>query len=162
MFQAYITSVGEYLLGMYLLLEPYASGPALTDLHAELRTGGAVSEEAGPAAAAAAELEPEPERRHVMLWMEAIAQRTILLLLEAVATIPALSPLGAKQLAADVSYLSNIFSVGLSLPQHGALAELENLLACDLNVVSSAAKQVVILPRKLAMAVATKRGALTM
>jgi hypothetical protein len=147
--------VGEYLLGLYLLLEPYASGPALTNLHPELRTGAPASE----GQAAAADLELEPERRHVILWMKAIAQRTTVLLLDAVSGIPALSPLGAKQLAADVAYLSNIFSVGLSLPQHGALTELEALLTCDMSVVTATAKQVAALPRELAMAVAAKRGA---
>jgi len=53
----------------------------------------------------------------VLVWMKAVAHRTTLLLLAAVSSIPALSPLGAKQLAADVSYLANIFAAGLSLPQ---------------------------------------------
>ena len=111
-------------MGMFLLLEPYAAGAALCELHADLRAPADEEEDA----------DLEPERANVVAWMGAVATRTKSLLLAAVEALPALSAAGAKQLAADVGYLSNIFAAGLSLP-HAELTELEGLLrACAEDV----------------------------
>ena len=75
------------------------------------------------------------------------------LLLAAVEALPALSAAGAKQLAADVGYLSNIFAAGLSLP-HAELTELEGLLTCDLAGLPATAESAVALRPAFAAAVA--------
>ena len=133
-------------MGMFLLLEPYAAGAALCELHADLRAPADEEEDA----------DLEPELANVVAWMGAVATRTKSLLLAAVEALPALSAAGAKQLAADVGYLSNIFAAGLSLP-HAELTELEGLLTCDLAGLPAIAESAVALRPAFAAAVVTKR-----
>lgn len=159
--------MGEHLLGLYLVLEPFAEGAALQQLHPDLRpdasalgiTSGTSSIGADSTMpTSAGNLELEPEREHVVVWMEAVAHQTAALLLQKISTLPALSQWGAKQLAADVSYLGNIFFAGLSLPRQQAFAELESLLVCELDVLRAAAAQVTTLPPSIAEVVVAKRG----
>ena len=65
------------------------------------------------------------------LWLEAIGHRTVSLLLESISQIRSLSAIGSKQLAADVTYIDNILSGGLGLPQDDRLVQLARLLTAS-------------------------------
>lgn len=86
--QRYVTEVGDHLLGLPQQLEPYANGPTLTLLAAELR-----GEPSAPA-----------EEDGALAWLAALGRRTVELLLHAVASIDALSPLGALPPANNARY----------------------------------------------------------
>ena len=126
----YITQVGEHLLSLPQLLMPFGSSNVLSDIQAELCPA------AKSARALAEEDSVEPDAASspanaAIGWIHCVAEATASLLVEAVSAIPALSPLGAKQLAADAGYLDNILSAGLALRPHPQLAELQHLLTCD-------------------------------
>ena len=79
--------------------------------------------------------------------------------IELVREIPAFSPLGAKQLAADVGYLGNVLCAGLGLPPSDDLAELERLLTCAPAELPAAVRaDASRLPDGFAAAIAAKRG----
>ncbi len=156
--QPYITQVGVYLLSLPQLLMPFTAGGALSHIHTELC----------PAATAARELAARPGGTEAdadagadaaISWLHCVADVTARLLLESVRFGPAFSPLGAKQLAADVAYLANVFgSAGLALPPNAALDELHRLLTCGASELATAVRATTALPRDLATAVASKRG----
>ena len=91
-------------------------------------------------------------------WLAALGNRTVELLLQSVVRIPALSILGAKQLAADASYVNNILSGGLGLPHDARLVELVALLTASKADLPSAVAEAHALPNELPAALAEKRG----
>ena len=80
------------------------------------------------------------------------------LLLAAVGHVAALSPRGAKQLAADAAYIDNILS-GLGAASDGRLAELGALLTVGVDELGATAAAARALPPALAAAIAAKRAA---
>ena len=141
--------VGERLLALPQQLEPYADADTLTLLHGSLRP---TTPPGAPAPAAGAAEEA------AIGWLHAVAHATVGALLEAVAGLAAFSPLGAKQLAADVAYLANILSGGLGLPHIDELAQLEALLTCAPAELPERVRMSRALPPGLASAIASKRG----
>ena len=144
--QDYITQLGEQLLSLPQQLEAHAATETLSLLHPSLRP------------LAEHQLEQQLEEEGAMAWLQAVAHATAGALLEAVASIPAFSPLGAQQLAADVGYLANILSGGLGLRPLPQLAQLETLLACAPSELPANVRASTALPSALAAAVASKRG----
>ena len=140
--QGYITTVGDHLLGLPQRLEPFAAGTTLTLLDKELKGSGSLSD--------------DEEGLHT--WLAALGHRVVELLLQSVALIPTLSILGAKQLAADASYVDNILSGGLGLPHDARLVELVDLLTTAKADLSAAVAAAHALPRELPAALAEKRG----
>ncbi|KAL1500394.1 hypothetical protein AB1Y20_013051 [Prymnesium parvum] len=141
---AYITQVGEELLGLPQRLEPFVAGASLTLLSPRLRGGGGAAEGADEADGATE-------------WLLAIGEATACLLLRQVERIGTLTPLGARQLAADASYLSNILSAGLGLPPSAPLAELEALLTAPPSELAAVLEGVQTLPARVARAIVSKR-----
>lgn len=159
--QAYITAVGDHLLGLPQQLEPFAEGPALHGLALELLRGSGGGSggdsgggsETGAAAAATAD--------GVHAWLSALGGRTVELLLRAVMKITSLSTLGARQLSADTAYVNNILSAGLGLRQDERLSELAELLTAtgtQLTAARASESEPRALPASLVHAIATKRG----
>ena len=144
--QDYITQLGEQLLSLPQQLEAHAASETLSLLHPSLRP---LPEH---------QLEHQLEEEGAMAWLHAVAHATAGALLEAVASIPAFSPLGAQQLAADVGYLANILSGGLGLRPLPQLAQLETLLACAPSELPAKVHASTALPSALAAAIASKRG----
>ena len=155
--QDYVTRLGEQLLALPQQLEPHAAAGSdtLTLLHPSLRPPDGNA--AGGGAAASPSSSPAAEEGAIG-WLHAVAHVTVSRLFDAVGKIAAFSPLGAKQLAADVSYLSNILSGGLGLPPLAPLAQLELLLTCPPAEIADAVRKSDALPASLAIAVAGKRG----
>ena len=144
--QMYITEVGNHLLGLPQQLEPFATGPTLSRLSMALRRGADddAAADGGDGGAHA--------------WLAALGGRTVDLLLAAVGHVAALSPRGAKQLAADAAYIDNILS-GLGAASDGRLAELGALLTVGVDELGATAAAARALPPALAAAIAAKRAA---
>ena len=143
--QLYITQLGEHLLGLPHQLEPYANGPTLSLLVLSTATDGS------PAAAS-----PD-DRSGALLWLDAIGGRAVDLMLGAISHIPALSPLGANQLAADAAYVENILT-GLGVQPDARLPQLNALLTASTAELPAAVDAASALPAALAAAIAAKRG----
>ena len=133
----YVTQVGEYLLGMPVLLEPFANAERLPHLLPQLRAE-----------------ELEVDTPPALAWLHAASQRAAALLCDVVHEIPAFSPMGSKQLATDARYLQHILTEGLGLPQSAALDELGMLLSAERPVTSD----MCALTANFARTVAMKRG----
>ena len=134
--------VGELLLSFPQQLEPFSVGNTLSALDPQLAAlaasdvGNAVgcpaiAEDRGGGGHPGMSGEDEPcgGADPLIEWLQALSHATVDDYLSHIALIPRLGPLGAKQLAADSSYLSNIISAGLGLPLDCRLAALERLLA---------------------------------
>lgn len=150
----YITQVGEHLLGLPQQLEPFTTGRTLTQLSQKLKpqTGDV------PLPPLDAEDAQTAEADAPMEWLRSISHATTELLLREASLLEELSLLGAKQLAADAGYLSNILSGGLGLPPNAVLAELEVLLTAPPERLDCCVQQSCSIPRSLALALAAKRG----
>lgn len=114
---SYITQVGECMLGLPQQLDAFAGDGTLSGLHVQLR--------------APNRLHVSEDVNWVVEWYHSIAHASVLLLLEAVRGIPALSLNGARQLASDVAYLANVLHAGLGLPPSQELGEAQRLLEGD-------------------------------
>lgn len=99
--------MGEELLGLPQRLGPFVNGPTLSDLSPMLKL---LSGDAPPAVE-----ESNVDSDTAMEWLLSIGHGTVCLLVDEIVKISRLTPLGARQLAADVSYLSNILSAGETL-----------------------------------------------
>lgn len=83
------------------------------------------------------------------------------MILDAVSMITSLSAFGAKQLAADVSYLNNILTAGLGLPHSKLLNDLHQLLIMEIVSPAELEEKLLAassLPSDFARAVMAKRG----
>ena len=140
--QMYITEVGNHLLGLPQQLEPFATGPTLSHLSAALRRGESGADDGDGGA---------------FDWLTALGARTVDLVLAAADRVSALSPRGAKQLAADAAYVDNILS-GLGAASDARLAELGSLLTASTAQVPAAVAASSALPAGLLTAIAAKRG----
>ena len=161
----YVTYAGELLLAVPLQLEPFLGDNTLAGLAPELRAPAAEGDDGGGDGDCG-------DNDGGCGWLAAVAASCVRLLLAEVSKLAAFSPLGSKQMAADVSYLSNVLSAGLSLAPDSRLAELEAVLLAPLGAhsagdgcegepgaVREAVAAATTLPAGLAAAVAAKRGA---
>ena len=149
---AYVTAAGEQMLSIPRLLEPFTASDALTRLHHSRRVGaGDDDDDDGD--------DDDDAGGGAIEWLRAIGATIVGRLIELVREIPAFSPLGAKQLAADVGYLGNVLCAGLGLPPSDDLAELERLLTCAPAELPAAVRaDASRLPDGFAAAIAAKRG----
>ena len=148
---AYVTAAGEQMLSIPRLLEPFTASDALTRLHHSLRVGAGDGDDDDD--------DDDDAGGGAIEWLRAIGATIVGRLIELVREIPAFSPLGAKQLAADVGYLGNVLCAGLGLPPSDDLAELERLLTCAPAELPAAVRaDASRLPDGFAAAIAAKRG----
>ena len=128
-------------------LEPFAEGSTLAALPAG-RLGSMATANGGGGAASDG----------VHAWLAALGHLTVELLLQAVLRVGTLSTMGARQLAADASYVNNILSGGLGLPHDERITELAALLTAPSASFAEVRASSRSLTSELVQAIAVKRG----
>lgn len=139
--QEYITKVGQYLMTLPQLLEPYImhDNPAVT---VALQHGKLPYTE-----------DQDIPEHCADLWLQSITRGTMFLYCEEILKIPELSPHGTKQLVTDLDYLCNVLDdLGLSADQMG---DLKLLLKAKPNEMREVAER---MPQRLTHAVSRMRN----
>jgi len=140
---SYITSLGDYLLLIPQQLEPFLSTES-TDLDTALRM---VDFSSYPGMSNDVEGD-------AFAWLTCVCQSALFVFVEMILRIPRLSPVGCKQLSADISYISNVMAA-LEVPLSRDVQDISILLTLDVVEYGVKAEHV---PQYLRNKIATMRN----
>ncbi|KAI8915060.1 oligomeric Golgi complex subunit 7 [Entophlyctis helioformis] len=127
---AYITRIGELLLALPLHLDTFSGEPSLQfsleTLPNLVSTDAVVASHAGDAGldTGSQASGDEDERDVTHLWISAVSRAVEAKYVDCILRIPRLTPYGCKQLATDISYLSNVLAA-MEIDLEPRLAEVQ-------------------------------------